>query len=74
MTMVRMVVVIVGMRVCDFVVCMLMRVLCVRSRWGGMGMIVMLIPVGMFVSMCDRIVGVRVRMLGHKYLPWCSLC
>ena len=63
--MVVMVVVIVGMRVRNPGVGVLMRVRCAGSRWSGRGMFVASVVVGVFVSMRDCIVGVRVRMLGH---------
>ena len=66
--MIVMVVVIVGMRVRSPVVCMLMRVRCPGSRRVGMGMIVVPVVVGVLVSMCDCIVRVSVRMVGHRCL------
>ena len=63
--MVVMVVVIVGMRVRNPVVGVLMHVRCAGSRRSGMGMFVVPVVVGVFVSMRDCIVGVCVRMLGH---------
>jgi hypothetical protein len=46
-----MVVVIVGMRVRNPVVGVLMRVRCAGSRWSGRGMFVASVVVGVFVSM-----------------------
>jgi hypothetical protein len=66
--MVVMVVMVVGMRVRDSIMGMLMRMLGAGSRRLGMGVVVVLIVVGVLVSMGDRVVGVRVRMLSHKNL------
>ncbi len=63
MGMVVLVVVIMGMRVSNTVVGMFMRVGCAGSRRVGMGMIVMPVVVRVFVSMCDCIVAVGVRVL-----------
>jgi hypothetical protein len=64
--------IIMRMRVGNPVVRMLMRMRCAGRRRVGMGMIVVPVVVRVLMSVCDRILGVRVRMLGHGYLLWCS--
>jgi hypothetical protein len=66
--MVMMVVVIVRMRVGDTVMGMFMRVGRAGSWRVGMRMIVVPVVVRVLVSVCDLIVAVGVRMLGHGHL------
>jgi hypothetical protein len=63
---------IVKVRMCDHAVGMLMAM----RRAGGnrrlMGMIVVPVAVGMLMTMCDAVVGVRLRVLVHDDLLGCS--
>ncbi len=68
MTMAVMQIVIVRMRVRNPFVGMLMGMRCAGRRRHGMGVVVVLVVVGVFVRMRDCTVGVRVRVLGHGYL------
>jgi len=68
MNMIVVVIVIVRMRVGHPVVGVLMRVGGAGGNGRLVGMIVMLVAVGMLVRMRNRIVGVRVRMIGHGFL------
>lgn len=63
---------IMGMRVRDHAMRMLMAMRRAGRDRRLMGMIVVPVVVGVLMRMGDVIVGVRVRMLGHDYLLGCS--
>jgi hypothetical protein len=71
MVMMVVVIMIMRMRVRDHAMRMLMAMRRARGNRRLMGIIVVPVVVGMFMRMCDGIVGVRVRMLGHDYLLGC---
>ena len=68
MNMIVMVVVIVGMRMCGRVMRVLMAVRCASGDRRLMGMVVVPVAVSMLVRVFNRIVCVRVGMVGHGYL------
>jgi hypothetical protein len=68
MNMIVVVIVIVRMRVRNPVMGVLMRVGCAGRGRYSMGVIVVPVVMRVFVRVRDCIVGVRVRMLGHRYL------
>lgn len=67
--MIVLVVMIMGMRVCDHAVRMLMAVRRAGRNRRLMGMIVVGVVVGVLMCMGDGIVAMCVRMLKHKNLP-----
>ena len=68
MNMIVMVVVIVGIRMCGRVMGVLMAVGCASGDRRLVGVIVVPVAVGMLVRVFNRIVCVRVGMVGHGYL------
>jgi len=68
MNMIVMVVVIVGIRMCGRVMRVLMAVGCASGDRRLVGVIVVPVAVGMLVRVFNRIVCVRVGMVGHGYL------